>query len=1108
MQTISVKAFANCGSLVSITIPDSVDGIDKDAFTNCPNLRFLNASEGSYAAKYFAAKFPNVQLNGSAYTVNFYSQNKPLTTGVYGAGDLIGAPQKPVREDYTFMGWFKNAACTMKWDFSKDIMPARTLVLYAGWEYTPAGFETRAVQNGLAITGYTGSMKNLVIPEKLEGKPVRALDADAISASIISVTLPATMQTVDANAFRQAAALTEILCDENSEYFLSENGVLYSADTMTLLNYPMSKNAEAFSVPFGVEEIQANAFHRNPYITRIVLPDGIRELGDGCFADCSRLADINLPDTLDTLGRGVFSYCPSLRTLRFESDPAAVSAATFANSAVSLKGPLDAVNLPAAVDIPTANGVIYGNYNMYSLLFYMDGELIAYYAMRAGETLGELPLNGNDFRVYDGWSLTPGGAAANLKQVYMPEENLSLYAVYHIPFTTRAVQGGVELVKYTGTAKEIQVPEVIDGNRVVSIAENCFAGISGLVLKGNKGSVTAAFAARKNLTFLPFTYTLRREANGGTPVADVTLAATDPLPADVPTREGYSFKGWYTDAELTKPAALTAMPAADLTLYAAWERSGSAVVNVPFTFKRVADGLSITGYTGGLGSVTLPSRINGELVTEIAEYAFFGSETLLEITLPSTLKRIGDYAFAESRIGKVTVGNGVTSIGAYAFNECFELSSITLGTGLTTIGEGAFAYCQALTSVKIPAKVTTLPTDAFHSCTALTEVTLPSALTTIESGAFAYCEGIRLITIPAKATSIADGAFAHCSSLESIRVASSNTAYKAVNNVLFSRDGSELCLYPAGKTTESYTLPVDVRAIRDEALVGARLSSISLNAQLRSIGSRAFKDCELTSVNLDDAASLVSIGEYAFAGCTGLAEIILPDNELNIFDGAFTGCGNLLRVVIPQNVSHIGDNAVPRNRELVIETFADTVGEAYAKANGISYILLTDKVTIQETLLTVTELPRRIPVKPQDAVLTWQTANAAVATVKNGLVTPVGAGTVTITAYADHEVVGTCQVTVEQRVQLTMPEQLVAIADEAFAGGGVFNAIVCGSQLQSIGARAFADNAQLILLQLPDTMTSIAEDAFAGCPNVVVKCSPDSQTAVLLREIGLDVLAD
>ena len=115
------------------------------------------------------------------------------------------------------------------------------------------------------------------------------------------------------------------------------------------------------------------------------------------------------------------------------------------------------------------------------------------------------------------------------------------------------------------------------------------------------------------------------------------------------------------------------------------------------------------------------------------------------------------------QIREVTIIEGVTSIGNYAFDGCSNLTSITIPGSVTSIGGGAFSDCSSLTSITIPDSVTSIENYAFSNCSSLTSITIPDSVTSIGDGAFSGCSSLTEITIPDSVTSIGGSAFSGCS---------------------------------------------------------------------------------------------------------------------------------------------------------------------------------------------------------------------------------------------------------------------------------------------------------------------------------------------------------
>ena len=116
------------------------------------------------------------------------------------------------------------------------------------------------------------------------------------------------------------------------------------------------------------------------------------------------------------------------------------------------------------------------------------------------------------------------------------------------------------------------------------------------------------------------------------------------------------------------------------------------------------------------------------------------------------------YDYREA-ITALSLSNGVTSIGNYAFMYCTALTSVTISNSVMSIGYYAFSGCTALTSVTIPNSVTSISGAAFEHCSALTSVTIPDSVKSIGSEAFMYCTALTSVTIESFVTSIDERAF-------------------------------------------------------------------------------------------------------------------------------------------------------------------------------------------------------------------------------------------------------------------------------------------------------------------------------------------------------------
>lgn len=162
------------------------------------------------------------------------------------------------------------------------------------------------------------------------------------------------------------------------------------------------------------------------------------------------------------------------------------------------------------------------------------------------------------------------------------------------------------------------------------------------------------------------------------------------------------------------------------------------------------------------GSLVLPETVenNGQKYTlvEIGDIGFANTD-ITDITLPNTLKTIGENAFGYcTKLTDIKIPDSVTSIDGRAFQHCRNLTSVTLPENLTEILYSTFAYCMSLKSITIPNSVTAIRDEAFGYC-GLEEVKFGNSLKIIGYEAFYNCSNLGEIDLPESLTEIGIYAF-------------------------------------------------------------------------------------------------------------------------------------------------------------------------------------------------------------------------------------------------------------------------------------------------------------------------------------------------------------
>ena len=167
-------------------------------------------------------------------------------------------------------------------------------------------------------------------------------------------------------------------------------------------------------------------------------------------------------------------------------------------------------------------------------------------------------------------------------------------------------------------------------------------------------------------------------------------------------------------------------------------------------------------------------------IEEIPQGAFGFNSSLMEITIPDTVKTIGYRAFFScTDLTTVTLSKNLNKITRSAFEECAALSNITLPEGLESIGILAFYY-SGLKEIVIPDSVKDLGYGAFHTCRSLKKAVVGSGITQLKSGVFGYCDGLEEIYIPLSVTKI-EGPYMSDDTLISGHAFHNCTSLKVIN---------------------------------------------------------------------------------------------------------------------------------------------------------------------------------------------------------------------------------------------------------------------------------------------------------------------------------------
>ena len=205
-STIAKRAFANHPELKKIMVPDSVTTIASDAFEGNHDLTIYGSLDTCQAMT-FAETYAYAY---NLYKVNFYNGSDFVYQANIQAGHLIEDFYAPTEDFLNFAGWYKDEALTEQWNFEEDLMPAADMNLYL--KFT-SDFTVVPYGVGVNVTGYTGTLANVVIPETIYGYTVLGITENAIPGGIVKVTIPDCVVTIADNAIPSGVT---IVGDEGS----------------------------------------------------------------------------------------------------------------------------------------------------------------------------------------------------------------------------------------------------------------------------------------------------------------------------------------------------------------------------------------------------------------------------------------------------------------------------------------------------------------------------------------------------------------------------------------------------------------------------------------------------------------------------------------------------------------------------------------------------------------------------------------------------------------------------------------------------------------------------------------------------------------------------
>lgn len=865
VKVIGGFAFCRCSSLTSIHIPDTVMKIEDGAFDRCDNLKEVYISN--------PALLKDTLLNENAQIITEKDGERSIST--------IGDLRSPAgTEEELYEGKPVLIAST-----ARELAAA---VSSRGDEVKPP-YVVRipSGSNQVRSSAFTGNktVGVVILPDsiKLIGNAAFS-GCDNLAKVIIpesvleiggwafqfsdlrSIHIPKSVAKLGSEVFVGCQYLREIDVDGANPVYDSRENCNAVIETATNRLLFGCRNS---IIPSSVVEIFDNAWDHCDYLRDITIPASVERIGNRAFRRCKSIGSIKLPDSLKEIGNYAFRLCSSLERIR----------------------------IPDSVE-KIGKGAFYSCDNL------------------------------KDIYISD----------PSLLQDAVKDESVSIISGFkHSPKTKTALITAIrEEIKRQGSRADLNC---IDTSAITNMRElfNKFKTFDGDISEWNVSNVTD----------------MSDMFNGSDFDGDISQWDVSNVKDMTAMFESSKFRGdisgWNVDkveyffpmfcysrlADDHKPARFRRNRPADAPVL-------EGKLNwMDVSFSLSADGVCVVSgdlsknfsagsFWWGYDMYNLPVKhlVIAEGATEIGEYAFSEWSQIEELTLPSSLIKIGrdafercgkikqihfseglqvieSYAFGSCPVGELNLPNTLTKIGGSVFSGFDQLVELDLPDSIVSIGSRAFRDCSSLRLVKLPAHLKVISESLFSGCDALQQVQMPQDLEEIERYAFSDCPNLKSVTLPDCTKKVAGDAF------ESEEFDEGGLHYCITNYITNVND----CTVSAKDWNGELDIPSSISHCGRAFIVNGLdfsgckgLTAVRIPDTISTIPECAFSDCKsLREVEIP--SSVTTIGAEAFYGCEALRSIELPDAVTEITENLFKGCWRLRKVKLGPNVTTIGESA-------------------------------------------------------------------------------------------------------------------------------------------------------------------------------------------------------